>query len=475
LKSWIPHQVRNDKAFCSEALDSAQTYLGNRGMKVIHILLALVISFNYLLFAQSDTIFYDPYVDTLMMQVSGNNINQHIQDLANANGHQSRVTYTPGNEWSANYIKQAFESYTGLTSVEFDTFFIFNAPAPYDTIPLVNVVATLEGISNPSQIYIIGGHFDATANLDPNYTWDTDWPTAIAPGADDNATGVASILEIARILSDNSNNFLNDATIKFIAFGAEERHPAYNNQNHWGSRAYVIDAFSNGDDILGAYIVDMIGFNDTGNDYFNIASDNDSRPLGRRLLEANQVYQVGLGSNGEPFPEVTYSDHDQFWIYGYKAVLLIENAPPWNNNPPWYTANPYYHKQTDTPDKVNLNQVVKDTKLMLATIAHLSTNVTSINPPSNLQEIPVSYKLHQNYPNPFNPSTTIEFELKIAQRINLEIFDFSGRKVVTLIDEQMGPGQYKTIFDASNFASGIYFYRLKSENFSSVKKMVLMK
>ncbi len=121
------------------------------------------------MWSQPDSIVYDPEIDSLIAQVSGNFINQHIQNLADADGHYTRVSYTQGNVWAAQYIKQTFESFPGLTSVAFDTFFAVNAPSPYDTIPLVNIVATLQGMGNPSQNYIIGGHFDATANLDPAY------------------------------------------------------------------------------------------------------------------------------------------------------------------------------------------------------------------------------------------------------------------------------------------------------------------
>jgi hypothetical protein len=433
----------------------------------------LVIGTN--LWSQQDTIIYNPHIDSLMAQVSDDSIYKHVLDLAHADGYFSRVSYTPGNEWSANYIKQAFEKFPGLTSVFFDTFFVFNAPPPYNTIPLVNVVAVLEGSQDPSQEYIVGGHFDATARNDPSYNWDVDWPTAIAPGADDNATGIASMLEIARILSDSSNGFNNDYTIKFVAFGAEEVHPAYNNEHHWGSRSYVIKAYSNNDDIRGVYILDMIGFNDTGNNYYNIVSDNQSRDLGRKMLEVNQTYQIGLATNSEPFPEETYSDHDQFWIYGYDAILVIENAPPWVNNPPWYNLNPYYHKQTDTPDRVNIPQVRKIAQNSLGVVAHLSSNITSIGPDRISGNIPQNFSLHQNYPNPFNPTTTIEFEIQKAGHARLEIVNLQGQVVGTVVDKEMMPGTYKTTFDGERLTSGLYFYRLTTKNFSSTRKMVLMK
>jgi hypothetical protein len=441
----------------------------------ISYLIFLFLMFPVFLWSQQDSISYDPYIASLIMQVDDSNIDQHIQNLAHADGHFSRVSYTPGNEWAAHYIKQAFDSLPGLTHVFFDTFFVFNAPPPYDTIPLVNVVAVLEGSQFPSQEYLIGGHFDATANLDPSYNWEIDWPTAIAPGADDNATGVACILEIARILSDSSNGFNNDYTIKFVAFGAEERHPAYNNANHWGSRSYVLEAFSSGDDIKETYILDMIGFNDTGNNYYNIVSDPSSQQLGRRLLQVNQTYQIGLNTNSEPFPEAYYSDHDQFWIYGYEAILAIENAPPWTTNPPWYNANPFYHKQSDTPDKVNIQQVGKIAQSALGVFAHLTGNITSIEEERVFENIPQAFSLRQNYPNPFNPSTTIEFDIFQKGNVTLEIYNFLGEKVVNLINKEMSPGSYRIHYDASDLSSGVYFYTLKAGENKSIKKMTLIK
>jgi hypothetical protein len=98
---------------------------------------------------------------------------------------------------------------------------------------------------------------------------------------------------------------------------------------------------------------------------------------------------------------------------------------------------------------------------------------------SNL--IPNSFSLLQNYPNPFNPTTKIRFEVplnKVGDRglsVRLIIYDVLGREVTTLINEQLKPGSYEAEWDGSNFASGIYFYSLVTEEFSQTKKMVLIK
>ena len=90
-------------------------------------------------------------------------------------------------------------------------------------------------------------------------------------------------------------------------------------------------------------------------------------------------------------------------------------------------------------------------------------------------EIPKSFSLSQNYPNPFNPTTNIEFAIPKNSFAKLIIYDITGREVQTLVNEELKAGTYKVDFDGTNLASGIYFYKLETDNFSSVKKMVLIK
>lgn len=101
------------------------------------------------------------------------------------------------------------------------------------------------------------------------------------------------------------------------------------------------------------------------------------------------------------------------------------------------------------------------------------TNVVSAG--SNVSEIPDSYSLYQNYPNPFNPVTNLEFRIPESGFVSLKVFDILGNEVVTLINENLLPGSYKTEFDGSNFASGMYFYKLESGNFQETKRMILIK
>ena len=90
-------------------------------------------------------------------------------------------------------------------------------------------------------------------------------------------------------------------------------------------------------------------------------------------------------------------------------------------------------------------------------------------------EIPNYYSLAQNYPNPFNPNTSIKFSVPKAVNVTLKVFDVLGKEVATLVNEVKQPGFHTADFNASDLASGIYFYRIDAGEFSSVKKMILVK
>jgi len=85
------------------------------------------------------------------------------------------------------------------------------------------------------------------------------------------------------------------------------------------------------------------------------------------------------------------------------------------------------------------------------------------------------YKLFSNYPNPFNPTTTIQFDLKEASIVTLRVYNSLGELVSELENKRLSAGRYTRIFDASNLSSGIYFYKLKANNYVEIKKMTLLK
>ncbi|MEO8447079.1 MAG: YCF48-related protein [bacterium] len=95
---------------------------------------------------------------------------------------------------------------------------------------------------------------------------------------------------------------------------------------------------------------------------------------------------------------------------------------------------------------------------------------------SNFTMVPESFSLSQNYPNPFNPKTVINYKLGITNYVSLKVFDALGKEISTLVNENQNPGSYSVEWDAVNYPSGIYFYRLESEGkIIDTKRMVLLK
>jgi len=94
---------------------------------------------------------------------------------------------------------------------------------------------------------------------------------------------------------------------------------------------------------------------------------------------------------------------------------------------------------------------------------------------TKLDEIPTVYDLAQNYPNPFNPTTKIEYSLPDASRVRISVYNNLGQEVINLVDDYQSIGKYIVEFNAHNLPSGIYFYRIQSDKFTAVKKMMLLK
>ena len=92
-----------------------------------------------------------------------------------------------------------------------------------------------------------------------------------------------------------------------------------------------------------------------------------------------------------------------------------------------------------------------------------------------LDLIPLEYRLDQNYPNPFNPVTNIRFTLKERSHATLVVYNLLGQKVATLIEQELGAGEYVAQFDPNTLATGIYVYRLTTTNFVQSRRMLLLK
>lgn len=102
----------------------------------------------------------------------------------------------------------------------------------------------------------------------------------------------------------------------------------------------------------------------------------------------------------------------------------------------------------------------------------LSQDPTSVE---QLPELPSKYEMRQNYPNPFNSNTTIVYRIASGELVSLKMYNLIGQEVATLVNEELGPGNYEVTWDASGLASGVYMYRMRAGNFMETRRLVLLK
>lgn len=208
-----------------------------------------------------------------------------------------------------------------------------------------NVVAVKPGESRPNDIYILGAHYDSVQN----------------PGADDNASGVAAILEAARVLSQ----YEFEATLVFIAFDAEEK-------GLYGSIHYVGEAA--GENICGMVSLDMIAFNPPGDhNKAYIYGRTASAPIKQALADAVTAYSSGILP--EIGGDVPYSDHAPFEAQGFQACLLIEHAWGSNGN---------YHKATDNVDTAGYIDYAYATALTRSAVGYAAAAAGIVPEPATM-------------------------------------------------------------------------------------------
>ncbi|NTV80977.1 MAG: M20/M25/M40 family metallo-hydrolase, partial [Candidatus Aminicenantes bacterium] len=269
----------------------------------------------------------DPVVEAIVSLVSTTNLSVTVQTLQDF---QTRHTNTSGCRMAGDYLLGAFTA-LGLENVGFEVF----GAAPGSR----NVIGEKIGTRFPDDTLIICAHYDSTSPFS----------STLAPGADDNASGTAAVVEAARILV----NVPLDFTVRFIAFSGEE-------QGLFGSRAHASGAASRGERIVGIINLDMIGYSSVLPESMEVYVNGFSDWLGTRLLDASSSYG-GPSGNKRVDPSMVYSDHSPFWDNGYAALLAIETD-----------FNPYYHQTTDTLDKLNLAFFTHVTRASLGLLAELA-------------------------------------------------------------------------------------------------------
>jgi len=173
--------------------------------------------------------------------------------------------------------------------------------------------------------------------------------------------------------------------------------------------------------------------------------------------------------------EITWADVN---VYDVKIELSADNGSSWSTIVE-STANTgaysWIIESTDSSDQC----LIRITNVDDGLVYDASNAVFTIDIPTGVEEfengIPTAFNLSQNYPNPFNPATSITYQVPEASQVSIKVYDLIGREVAVLVYEVKQPGTYQITFDTENLASGVYFYKMTAGDYSSVRKMNLLK
>ncbi len=290
-------------------------------------------------------------------QVSVDRIREHIRQLE---GVRHPTMAPEALEQAADYIHATLDAFG--YSVEPHIF-------TWDSRAFRNIVATRLGAARPEERTLVIAHYDTVET---------------SPGADDNASGVAVLLELARVLAPVAFG----RTVQFVAVNLEERQGEgpFGKKAVFGSRALAQEAKEQDWQITGVVVLETIAYAGQGiaqgapegvpikipesGDFLAVVANEASIGLVETFMEAISRYQIALPlvplvvpGNGEMLPDTRRSDHSPFWDRGYRAVMLTDTAN---------FRNPHYHQPTDTLDTLNLAFAAEVCRAVAGVVAGLA-------------------------------------------------------------------------------------------------------
>jgi len=377
----------------------------------------------------------------LVALVNADSISRTVQDLCDFG---TRYEYTEGRQNAVKYLFKRFQAY--CREAAYDHYQFWEDSVPYGS---ANVIGIIRGAQFPDSVIVIGAHYDSISEDDP---------LNVAPGADDNASGVAALVETARLLG----GILPRMTLEFVSFSAEEI-------DFCGSRHYAGEAVESGKKIKAMINMDMIAFPGPGEWAVQFDGDSASQWLtgiASRMAETYTNLTVYRRINSD-----RYSDHASFREQGFPAICIIEENA---------LKNPHYHTPSDIFSTLDFPFEAEIVKTALATACELSGIMVSGQETDRANVQPDRLILHGNYPNPFNAVTACTYMLPEASHVDLKIFNSNGQEMKSLVDEYQHAGTRTATWDgtdekAQSAVSGIYLLRLRTDRETRVCKMLLVR
>jgi len=295
------------------------------------------------------------------MTITASNLKVHVQKLAAEIGERNVFRF-PALDEAADYIRNVWTE---------QGYEVVSQSYLAEGTPCENLEVTRWGGSQRQQIVLVGAHYDSVSG---------------SPGADDNASGVAALLEISRCLASVSN----ERTVRFVAFVNEE--PPFFFWRQMGSMVYARAARKRGDDIRLMMSLEMLGYYDKRPnsqhypplfrffypdcaDFIAFVSNLRSRGQLRRAVAAfrsHSDFPIEHVAALSIVPGIGFSDHLSFWRQGYRALMVTDTA---------FYRYPYYHTPWDVPDKLDYEAFACVTEGLCEAIVALAND--SVRAPSS--------------------------------------------------------------------------------------------
>lgn len=399
-----------------------------------------------------------PSIPDMVAQVSEANLLQYLEDVTGIRHYNAAPERL---EEVRTYIEDHFEQY-GLATERHG----FTCAST----EMHNILGRKAGVHDEAITYIVDGHFDGVSN---------------SPGADDNGSAVAGMLEVLRIMSQYEFQH----SLRFIGFDAEEL-------GLIGSQRYVQNAIKPYEDIQGVLNFEMIGFyseepnsqqlpagfellfpeaaqqvadNEFRGDFLTVLGNTASNPLTNAFVDASTQYVPNLKlvvtevpGTGTIAPDLRRSDHARFWDAGKQALMLTDGANFRNYN---------YHTPGDSIGTLNLGFMAEVVRATLATAAVLAEPIVSASDDYDLSVLSVEEHAHAHdfpaqvriYPNPTDGVLSLQMNAHHAFRARAEVYDLSGKQLLRKVIE-VGNGATVTLLDVGAFANGSYMLVLHSDH-----------
>lgn len=370
-------------------------------------------------------------IRNLMEQVSADSLRATIEHLSSyhTRRYDSQMVYDV-QDWL----------YNRYAELHFDSIYLHDFQFIHNDIPVEtsdNVIVIQKGTKFPDEYVVCGAHYDSFNNdgADPD--------TIFAPGADDNATGVAGILETARILRQCSF----DRSIIYCAWAAEE-------VGLKGSAAYAQDCAEKMVDIVGYFNLDMTGYLEAGSDMLvHLLYTEQDSVFADYVFSFSHTYFPGMHISHNWLMNGADSDFSSFNRNGYPAVHPSENV---------HHLSPYIHSRQDMlgVSVNNMDQVKRFTELNLGTVATLAgwNGWTGIE--ENLQS-------HVTvYPNPTRQKVNI---CSMDEIHTIRIYNVLGQIMEKIITN----GQCAYVLDLSRYHSGLYLINVTTAHNNMTQQLVV--